>query len=236
MKKILLVHGWSHNNYTSSGCTDAWSNRAHFVEALSTHFEVVRFNLPGFCGEKEPEHPWALSDFTRYLDRVIKREKPDVVLGYSFGGAVLLHWKAVSGDKTVKTFLVSPAILRRYENKSVSVGWLKAILPEKLIALARDFYLVSIVRNPYYAKASPVMKETYSNIVGLDLREDLLKVSDGLVLVYGENDSATPLELVKDFLALHESRHKLHVIDGGGHDIANTHTNSLVQVVVNNLT
>jgi len=69
MKKILLVHGWSHDNYTSSGCRDAWSNRSHFVEALSAHFKVVRFNLPGFCGEKEPERPWFLSDFTRYLDQ-----------------------------------------------------------------------------------------------------------------------------------------------------------------------
>src|SRR3989344_5198333 len=116
MKKILLVHGWDHNNYTSSGCTDAWSTRSRFVKALSAHFEVVRFNLPGFCGGKEPEHPWALSDFTRYLDREIQQEKPDFALGYSFGGSILVCWKVMSGNKTVKTFLVSPAILRRYES------------------------------------------------------------------------------------------------------------------------
>ena len=192
MKKILLVHGWSHDNYTSSGCRDAWSNRSHFVEALSAHFKVVRFNLPGFCGEKEPERPWFLSDFTRYLDQVIQREKPDIVLGYSFGGAILVHWKAASDNKAVKAFLVSPAIIRRYENKSISISWFKTILPERLIVLGRDFYLVSVVRNPYYAKASSVMRETYRNIVGLDLREDLLKVSDELVLIYGDKDTATP--------------------------------------------
>ncbi len=36
------------------------------------------------------------------------------------------------------------------------------------------------------------MRETYRNIVGLDLREDLLKVSDELVLIYGDKDTATP--------------------------------------------
>jgi len=56
----------------------------------------------------------------------------------------------------------------------------------------RDFYLASVVRNPYYAKASSVMRETYRNIVGLDLRENLLKVSDELVLIYGDKDTATP--------------------------------------------
>lgn len=232
MKKILLVHGWSHNNYTSSGCTDAWSNRLNFVEALSAHFEVVRFNLPGFCGEKDPEHPWVLSDFTRYLDRVIQRERPDVVLGYSFGGAILLRWKAVSGDNTVKAVLVSPAILRWYENKGISPGWLKAFLPESLTGFARDFYLVSVVRNPYYAKASRVMRGTYRNIVGLDLRDDLLKVSDELALIYGEKDTATPLEPVKDFLASRKSPHRLCIINGGGHDIANTHTAILVSTII----
>ena len=233
MKKILLIHGWNHDNYTQSGCTDAWRNRSRFAKTLSAHFEVIRFNLPGFCGEKEPEHPWTLSDFTRYLDRVIQREKPDIALGYSFGGAILLHWKTTSGDRRVKAFLISPAILRRYENRSVSIGWFKAVLPRRIIALARDFYLVSVVRNPYYAKASTVMRETYRNIVGLDLREDLLKVSDELVLIYGEKDTATPQETVKDFLASHENDHTFRIIEGGGHDIANTHTNELVSVVVN---
>src|SRR3989339_2270425 len=128
MKKILLIHGWNHDNYTRSGCTDAWSNRSHFVEALSAHFEVVRFNLPGFCGEKEPERPWFLSDFTRYLDQVIQREKPDIVLGYSFGGAILVHWKAASDNNAVKAFLVSPAMIRRSAKKSISTSWFKAIL------------------------------------------------------------------------------------------------------------
>jgi len=232
MKKILLIHGWNHDNYTSSGCSDAWSNRSHFVEALSAHFEVVRFNLPGFCGENGPEYPWTLTDFTQYLNVVIQKEKPDIALGYSFGGAILLHWKAKSGDKMIKAFLISPAIIRRYERKSVSIDWIKAVLPRRIIALARDFYLVSVVRNPYYAKAIPMMRETYRNIVGLDLREDLLKVSDELVLIYGEKDTATPPEIVKDFLASHENNHVLRIIKGGGHDIANTHTNEIVSVIV----
>jgi len=236
MKKILLIHGWSHENYTQSGCRDAWSDRSRFVEALSARFEVVYFNLPGFCGEKEPERPWFLSDFTQYLDRIIQRERPDIVLGYSFGGAVLLHWKAVSGNKAVRAVLVSPAVLRRYESKNVSIGWLKAVLPEKLIVLARDFYLTSVVRNPYYVKASPVMRETYRNIVGLNLKEDLLEVSDELVLIYGEKDTATPPKPVKDFLASHKGPHKLHVIEGGGHDIANTHTDELVLTIFSSCT
>ena len=232
MRKILLIHGWNYKNYTVSGSTDAWGNRSRFVAALADVFEVLRFNLPGFGGEKEMDRPWTLDDFVCLLDEMIKKERPDIVLGYSFGGAILLRWKAMTGNTTVKAFLVSPAILRHYEHKGVSALWLKHFVPEWLGAIARDFYLVRVRKNPFYAKATPVMRATYRNIVGLDLREDLLKVSDELVLFYGEGDTVTPPELVRDFLVSHRGHHRLVVLPGGGHDIANTHTDSLISKLV----
>lgn len=234
MKKILLIHGWNYDNYTSSGCVDAWANRKRFLRALAGHFTVVPLNLPGFGGAREPQHPWCIEDFVLYLDEVIRKEKPDYALGYSFGGAVLLRWKALTNDKTVKAFLVSPAVIRRYEHKGVSIGPFKHFLPKGLVSFARDLYLTKVRPNPYYAKATPVMRETYRNIVGIDLRGDLLKVSDLVVLIYGEKDSATPPELVEQFLASHQSPHKLFVLPGGGHDIANTHTDELVGTIVQN--
>lgn len=234
MKKILLIHGWNHDNYTSSGSVDAWSNRARFVEELIKHFEVVRLNLPGFGGAKEMERPWTIEDFVLHLNEIIEREKPDYALGYSFGGAVLLRWKVLSKDKKTKVFLVSPAVIRRYERKGIPVGRFKKFLPKGLVALARDFYLTKARPNPYYAKASRVMRETYRNIVGIDLRGDLLRVTDQIVLIYGEKDSATPPELVEKFLILHKSPHKLFVLPGGGHDIANTDTEKLVSTIIQN--
>ena len=93
MKKILLIHGWNHLNYSSYGCTDAWANRKGFVEGLKKHFIVSSFNLPGFCGTPDPKTPWDINDFVNYADQVIKKEKPDYILGYSFGGAIALEWK-----------------------------------------------------------------------------------------------------------------------------------------------
>jgi pimeloyl-ACP methyl ester carboxylesterase len=235
MKKLLLIHGWNQDNYTSSGCVDAWSNRSPFVEALSKHFEVIRFNLPGFCGESDPPRPWALKDFAEHLGEIIRREKPDYALGYSFGGAVLLEWKVLTDDRAVQAILVSPAIIRHYEHKGISVGLLKHFLPKKLITLARDFYLTKVVKNPYYAKATPVMRETYRNIVGVDLREGLLKVLDRITLIYGEKDTATPPDAVRGFLDSHYSGHKLRVIPGGGHNIANTHTDDLVSIIISSI-
>ncbi len=232
-KKILLIHGWDYRNYTKSGCTDAWANRSRFIGALREHFEVITTNLPGFCGTPDPDRPWTLDDFTNYIGEIIEREKPDLILGYSFGGAIVLHWKKLTGNTGVKTFLVSPAILRRYKQSDLSTiqKLLKAILPQGFVSILRDFYLVQIVKNPYYAKATKVMRETYRNIVSIDLRQDLLSVTDKLILVYGEKDSATPPNLVEKFLSQSSSHHMLRIIADGGHYIANTDTDELIGII-----
>lgn len=232
-KKILLIHGWDYANYTSSGRVDAWAERSRFVKALSEYFNVITVNLPGFCGQKDLEHPWTLDDFVRHVGQITEREKPNYVLGYSFGGAIVLRWKKMTGDTKTKAFLVSPAILRRYKHKDLGFvrKIFKAIFPEKLISLLRDFYLTQVIKNPYYSNATKVMRETYRNIVSLDLRQDLLDVRDSLTLIYGENDSATPPGLVQECLRHSATRHILHIVSGGGHDIANTHTNELVSLI-----
>lgn len=231
--KILLIHGWNYANYTSFGCIDAWSNRSKFVQALSQHFDVVAINLPGFCGQPDPEKPWDLNDYVNYVGKIIEEKKPNYILGYSFGGAIALRWKKQNEESHVKAILVSPAILRKYEHSDLSFlqKILKVILPNRLVSLLRDFYLTQIVKNPYYSRATRVMRETYRNIVAVDLRNDLQSVPEPLTLIYGENDSATPLFLVRDVLNNSVSHHDLNVISGGEHDIANTHTDELVCLI-----
>ena len=76
------------------------------------------------------------------------------------------------------------------------------------------------------------MRETYRNIVSVDLRDDLLSVADSLSLIYGGKDTATPNELIKDALKDSVVRHNLYIVSGGGHDIANTHTEKLVSLIL----
>lgn len=232
MPKLLLLHGWDYRNYTGQECGDAWHNRSVLVEGLAEHFHVVRFNFPGFCGEPDPPRPWQMDDFVELVDGIIRREAPDVALGYSFGGAVLLSWKHRTGDRRVKGVLVSPAILRRYAGGSVSLpAVLRRAVPDALRDLAALLYLRLRGRNPYYTEATRVMRRTYRNIVALDLRDRLREVRDPLCLIYGERDTATPPELVSDWLAGVSVPHRLDVIPGGDHDIGSTHTAQVVRLV-----
>jgi pimeloyl-ACP methyl ester carboxylesterase len=232
MPKLLLLHGWDYRNYTGQECRDAWHNRSVLVQGLAESFQVVRFNFPGFCGAPDPPRPWQMDDFVEMVDGIIRREAPDVALGYSFGGAVLLSWKHRTGDRRVQGVLVSPAILRRYDEGSVSLpGVVRRAVPDALREWGALLYLRLRGRNPYYTEATRVMRRTYRNIVALDLRDRLRDVPDPLCLIYGEKDSATPPELVADFLARERLPHRLHVIPGGDHDIGTTHTAEVVRLV-----
>ena len=233
MQKILLIHGWNYTNYNSSKCIDAWQNRKGFVDELQKYFEVLKVNLPGFCGTSDPFKPWSLDDYVSYVDQIIKIQKPDIVLGYSFGGAIALKWKHDSCDKDIKVVLVSPAIIRNYQTKKISkIGkYIKRILPQSITSWLRDIYLTRFNSNPYYIHASKIMRETYRNIVTVDLRKELLDLSEPITLIYGGKDTATPPFLVKEVITKTPVKHNIEIISDGGHDIANSHTSKLVESI-----
>ncbi|MBI2065578.1 MAG: alpha/beta hydrolase, partial [Candidatus Zambryskibacteria bacterium] len=133
----------------------------------------------------------------------------------------------------VRTFLVSPAIIRRYEKANLSFlqKALKKVLPENLVSLLRDIYLTQVVKNPFYSKATGVMRATYRNIVAVDLRDDLLDLRVPVTLIYGEKDTATPPEFVREVVGNAKAKHELCVIPSAGHDIANSHTTELVNII-----
>ncbi|MBX4206332.1 alpha/beta hydrolase [Candidatus Parcubacteria bacterium] len=232
--KMVLIHGWDYANYTSSGCLDPWVNRVRFVEALSRHFEIVKIRLPGFGGQPNPLKPWSLDDYVEYVSAIIDKENPESILGYSFGGAIALRWEKNNSDKGKRIFLVSPAIIRQYRSKNMSLiqKTLKVTLSTKFLSKLRDFYLTKVVRNPFYTKATPIMRETYRNIVAIDLRDDLLSLQAPVTLIYGEKDTATPPELVRKVIGNAKVKHELNVIASGGHDIANFNTEKIISLIV----
>ncbi len=196
--KMLLIHGWNWTNYHSLGCSDAWADRQGFVDRLSEYFDLVKVDLPGFGINPDPKKPMILDGYTAYVYDIYKKENPDFILGYSFGGAIALHLKAKYQNIMAKVILVSSAIVRKYNNRNLDLlsKIANIIIPTVILSVVRDFYLSNIVRNPYYRNATKVMRETYRNIVGLDLRTELKDVSDTMTLIYGGMDTATPPELV----------------------------------------
>jgi len=236
--KILLLHGWNWKNYPNHNKVNPWSNRTSFIDALNmSDFEVLTPALPGFGDSIIPTSPWSLDDYAKWLKGQVEKSNPDVILGYSFGSAVITRYLSLllNGNTVPKTILVSPAISRRYVHKanflSKASRLFKNIFP-RVVEMIRHLYLVYVVKNPFYTEGGDFQRATYRNIVGIDLSDELrvlfLKGFD-IHLIFGSNDTATPPENLLSQVDL--ARSKTFIIKNGGHDIANSHTDELVLTI-----
>lgn len=234
MKKILLLHGWNYKNYTKNVGkeTNPWHNRDDFVISLSKKYDLINICFPGFCGEIEPKKPWEMQDYVDYVDKKIKETNPDYVLGYSFGAAVALNWKHRTRSE-IKLILLSPAIIRDYKekNKFSKLSVIKNIIPTNIIDWARDKYLTYKIKNPYYATGTKFLKQSYLNIVKIDSSALLKDLNSGdFCIIFGEKDTATPPRILQKKLNKN-ILDRIYVIKNGTHDIANTNTEELVEIV-----
>lgn len=230
-KKILLLHGWNYRNYTSmTKEVDAWHNRAEFVKALEKNYEVYKLNFPGFCGKEEPNHAWELSDFANYIHEYLESHnlKVDYILGYSFGGAVSVEYNRLF-DNNQKLILISPAIVRNQDKAKKFISTPAIIKPIR--NFIRDFYLIHIVKNNEMVHGTKFLRKTYQNIVRVELLDEIEKIHpSNLKIIYGAEDKmVNPQYVISKVNA--EYRNCISLIAGGGHDIANTHTEEVIKLI-----
>lgn len=228
-KKILLLHGWNDENYTSmTNSIDAWDNRKKFVDELSKKFEIYKLNFPGFCGEVEPNKSWFLKDYANYVFDYLKKNKlqVDYILGYSFGGAVAIVYNALK-DPNQKLILISPAIVRNGVTPKAPAKGLRKIV--------KNYYLKHIVKNKYMIHGTKFLNDSYQNIVRVELIDEINRISpDLLTIIYGAKDNMVePSRVLK---CVDEDHKKcIHMIENGGHDIANTHAIDIMDIISNNI-
>lgn len=230
-KRILLLHGWNWRNYTKlTKSNDAWNNRIDFVKKLESIFEVYKLNFPGFCGEPEPKKSWNLDDYAKYVKEYLDKNnlKVDYILGYSFGGAVALKYNNLY-DKKQKLLLISPAITRNATKSKKMIKTPKFMqgLRNKL----RDLYLIHIVKNPYMINGTKFLNNSYQTIVRVELLDILNNTDTNVInIIYGSlDDQVNPLYVYNNVSL--QMKKKITFIDGGGHDIANTHKDEIIKII-----
>jgi len=230
MKKILLIHGWNCDNYYGRIDTFAWHNRIKLIEKLEKDYLVKYPDLPGFGLQEEPNvKGYTVEDYADFIHNYIEENDfyPDYILGYSFGGAVAVEYLKKYGD--VKLVLVSPALIRNFNNSKKFIKTPKIVDP--LRNLVRDIYLIYKVKVPEMVYGTKFLRNTYQTIVRVELA-DTLKEFDpkDFIIIYGEKDDMVdPNRMLK--IVDSNIKKRIHIISGGSHDIANTHTEELVSII-----
>lgn len=190
-RPLILMHGW--------GC-DHTTVRSIAATAAQTH-TVYNMDFPGFGGSQEPAEVWGVELYTRLIEDLVRKEglERPVLIGHSFGGRVSILY--ASRNEVDKVVLVDAAgikpkrslkyYLKVYSFKAGKRFWELLLGKEK--AQERVDRIRAKRGSSDYAGASPMMRRILSKVVNEDLTDRLPLISAPTLLIWGENDTATPI-------------------------------------------
>lgn len=190
---VVIMHGW--------GCQRSTMVLFEQTAAACPGTTVYNLDLPGFGDSTEPQEPCGIEWYTRTVEAFVKAEgivKP-VLIGHSFGGRIAILY--ASRNAVEKLILVDSAGVKprrslKYYIKVYSFKMAKRLLP---LVAGRDKAAVIIDRwrgrsgSADYAAASPMMRAILSRVVNEDLCHAMPSIQAPTLLIWGENDTATPL-------------------------------------------
>ena len=192
---VLLLHGWG-------APLEAYGR---LIEKLSARYRVVAPQMPGTGKTPDPPEPMTLEDYERFVAafcRALGLEKV-ILMGHSNGGRIILRLlsrprPAVECEKAV---LIDSAgvVPKRPISYYYKVYTYKLLKKLARFALTKPLFGAlyekrrSSSESEDYKNASEVMRKTLVNLVNTDLKEQMPLVRQNTLLIWGENDTATPL-------------------------------------------
>lgn len=213
---VLLLHGWGSSNKVYKG----------FVNTLKGRCRLVAPDFPG-CGKSETmAEPWTLEDYCNFVLKFMDAVGlcNPIMMGHSHGGRVTLYMTAKGMVNPPKIVLLDAAGLipkksfkQKFRAKSFKV--IKRVLTLPII---KSFSggLLEKARRHYgsadYNAAPEVLRKTLVSLVNTDIRDILPNIKCPSLLIWGENDTATPLSDAKIIESLIPDA-GLCVIKGTGH-------------------
>ena len=203
---VVLMHGWGCNVTTVASIERV---------ALAAGCRVINIDFPGFGRSSEPPTVWGVEEYTRLVEKLLQAQgvaRP-VMIGHSFGGRVGILYSsrnAVSKLILVDAAGVKPRRSLSYYIKVYSFKASRRLLP-LLIGKKRAEARIEAARaragSSDYASATPRMRQILSKVVNEDLCHVMPSIKAPTLLIWGENDTATPIG---------DARRMESLIDGAG--------------------
>ncbi|MDR1465963.1 MAG: alpha/beta hydrolase [Oscillospiraceae bacterium] len=187
---VVLLHGWGTDHSLFRPLTDL----------LVRKYRVIAPDFPGFGQSPEPAFPWTLDDYADHVLALLERLgiARCILLGHSFGGrlTIKLAARGLAAPVFPKLILVDAAGIKPAPTKRSRRRARRYRIGKKLL---RPFpKLMEAYRNRHgsadYRAASPMMRQVLVKTVNEDLTPLLEKVQPPTLLIWGRNDTATPLK------------------------------------------
>ena len=180
---IVLLHGWGQNIEMMKPIGDR----------MSFNHKVLIVDLPGHGNSDEPDFAWTLYDYVEMLKELIEdlKLKNIVLIGHSFGGKISLLYASMY--KVDKVVVFGSPYKKKIQKESLKLKTLKVLKKVPGINKLEDV-AKKHMGSTDYKNASKVMREVLVNHVNLDITEDVKKIRVPLLIIWGTNDQAVPIE------------------------------------------
>ncbi|MGN6372492.1 MAG: alpha/beta fold hydrolase [Solirubrobacteraceae bacterium] len=210
---LLLLHGWG-------ASIEAVFPIVTGLESVAT---VYALDLPGFGQTALPPEPWGVEEYQSFVAAFMDAfgiERP-AILGHSNGGRIAIRMASTEPQRASKLVLVDSAGIRPKR----TLRWYRRVAIAKVGKYAARFLgrpgerlrerLVSRAGSTDYLQAG-AMQPTLVRLVNSDLREHLPRIGVPTLLIWGSEDTDTPLSAAREMEKLVPDA-GLVVLEGAGH-------------------
>lgn len=211
---VLWLHGWGQTH----------KSLLNLAGLFKRGFSNTLYDLPGFGESPQLAEDAGTEAYSDLLEETLDQDGkgPVILVGHSFGCRVSIRLAAKRPDLVQGMVLIAGAglqrkrgplfMIRRFGLKLLgkTAGLFDRLLKTQMKAAYRERFGSSDYRN------AGTLRTTFIKTVTEDLTQVAKVVSCPVLLLYGENDTETPVEFGERYAALMPDA-KLKVLDGFGH-------------------
>lgn len=195
--RVVLLHGW--------GCDTSLMKPV--ADSLAKDMRVLSMDFPGHGKSGRPPEAWGVPEYAHATVEVLRQLSflPCAVIAHSFGGRVALYLAAEDETLFTRMVLTGAAGIKKPQTeegrkRSEQFKRLKGLcenakkmkifgsLPEKAEEKLRQKY-----GSRDYNALDAEMRQTFVKVISLDLTDCLPKVKQPTLLIWGDQDTETPL-------------------------------------------
>lgn len=196
-RRVVLLHGW--------GCEIKLMQPV--ADALSGDMQVLAIDFPGHGESGRPPEPWGVPEYAACLREVLQKLHfaPCAAIAHSFGARVAIQLAADAPETFTRLILTGAAGIRKPpteegKRRSEQFRRLKGLcegvkklkvfgpLPDKMEDALRKKY-----GSADYNALDEEMRKTFVKVISLDLTDRLAKIDQPTLLIWGDQDTETPL-------------------------------------------
>lgn len=208
-RTVLFVHGYGGSSASLSGV----------ARILSDSFDCICIDLPGFGRSDNPDPQWGIPEYAHLVSEFIRelRLNDVVYVGHSFGGSLGIYIMSLGNPLIANLVLCDTSFKREVVKSRISrfKQFIPAFLREQRL-LKRLIYRICLPNSDIGKYMH--LEQNFRRIIQQDLTDRLSLISCPTLLLWGREDSVTPLTFAAILHKNIKGSH-LEICDSAGHGL-----------------